>query len=382
MGKLYTGLSVLEAAVARMENIYREGHRAVVSFSGGKDSTVAMEVCIIAARNTGRLPVDVVMRDEEIMFPGTFEYAERVWRRPEVNMLWISPRQPIINIFNRHMPYYWVFDPLLEPEQWVRQPPPWITWTTTNNIEAMNTPVHFPPAEGKALFSVTGIRGQESRTRLMSIYSTGNGFMTKPTKFGVRNLRPLYDWTDGDVWKFIRDNRLDYNTCYDTLHRMGVPRSVLRIAPPLMMPSSIPNLQKAARAWPAWFDRVCDRCPGVRTGVQFGRRAIQPRRRYGETWKETFYRECVDEAPAWIRERALKAMERQLRYHAHHSTQPLPDVAPCEPCFKGNYKQASWKLMARDTYGGDPFSYRLDLPHIPPEQFREGAGVWEGKPTW
>src|SRR5262245_28576537 len=115
--------NVFDAALDRLTSLYAEGHRLVVSFSAGKDSGVCLELAILAARTTGRLPVDVVMRDEEIMYPGTFEYAERVAARPEVRFRWLIAHQPIVNVFDRLSPYFWTFDPLLPPEEWVRQPP-------------------------------------------------------------------------------------------------------------------------------------------------------------------------------------------------------------------------------------------------------------------
>jgi len=49
-----------------MVEVYEAGHHVVVSFSAGKDSGVCLEVCLLAAKETGNLPLDVVMRDEEI----------------------------------------------------------------------------------------------------------------------------------------------------------------------------------------------------------------------------------------------------------------------------------------------------------------------------
>ena len=143
MPKRMLTVDVYDAAVQRMQGLYSLGHRIVVSFSGGKDSTVALEVCIEAARRTGRLPVDVVMRDEEIMFPGTFEYCERVMNRPEVSFVWLVMGQPIVNAFNRSEPYWWVFDDLAR-DRWVRQPPPWAVFVRENSITEMTTPGRFP----------------------------------------------------------------------------------------------------------------------------------------------------------------------------------------------------------------------------------------------
>src|SRR6059036_106266 len=123
MGIRRLSIDTFTAAGQRLIGLYGEGHRIVVSFSAGKDSGVCLELAIMAARETGRLPVEVVMRDEEIMFPGTFEYPERQAARSEIDFHWIVANQPIINIFNRAAPYFWVFDPRLSPDEWVRQPP-------------------------------------------------------------------------------------------------------------------------------------------------------------------------------------------------------------------------------------------------------------------
>ena len=84
MTRRLLGMTVFDAAIERMVEVYEQGHRVVVSVSGGKDSTCLLEVAVIAAEITGRLPVEAVTRDEEIMFPGTYEYLERVWQRDDV----------------------------------------------------------------------------------------------------------------------------------------------------------------------------------------------------------------------------------------------------------------------------------------------------------
>ncbi len=372
-------VDVFEAAVRRLYDLYAAGHRVVVSFSGGKDSGVVLEVAIIAARRAGRLPVDVVMRDEEIMFPGTFEYAERVALRPEVRFHWLVAHQPIVNVFNREQPYWWVFDPLLPPQRWVRQPPDWAIRIPTLNIDSMTTPERFPPAPGKHLYAAIGLRVQESMGRLYGLFSAG-GHITRPNRHGVRNVWPIYDWTDADVWRAIAVNKWDVNEAYNVLHRLGLPRERLRIAPPTLTQAGVPSLRLAAKAWPKWFDRVCQRLPGVRAVVHYGLRAVQPHRRLGETWERCFWRTCVEEAPAWIAERARRVAAQYASAHARHSTAPLPEVEPCYHC---QSKIGSWRMLAHVMYNGDPFSMKaVSLPYVEPEAFRPGAGTWQGRPTW
>ena len=378
MGRTYIGIDVFNAALERLEEAFGAGHRVVVSFSGGKDSTVTLELALIAAANTGRGPVEVVMRDEEIMLPGTFEYCERVAARDDVDLHWVIAGQPIVNAFNREQPYWWVFDQTLSEDEWVRKPPDFAYWIPDLNIERMITAESFPPAEGRDLIVLMGLRGAESRNRMFGTYSS-KGWLTKVQPAGYRKGRPIYDWSDGDVWKAIKDGGWDYSKAYDVMYRLGVSHRDLRIAPPTMRAASIQHLQVALKAWPQWFDKVNQRCPGVRTAAQYGRRAVEPPRRPGETWEQCYYRTCLSDAPDWIKERSEIAMNFALKRHAQHSTAPLPQVHNCPRC----PSLGSWELLCKYLYMGDPFSFSLkDIPPVDPEYFRAGAGVWGGKATW
>lgn len=371
--------NVFEESIKRMEKIYSEGHHIVVSFSGGKDSTAMLEVCMIAARNTGKLPIEVIMRDEEIMFPGTFEYCERIAKRKDIKFYWYIMNQPVVNMFNRACPYFWVFDPLLPKEKWVRQPPDYAIYLKDNSITRMVTPERFPADEGKKIISCIGLRAQESMNRKMGIMSS-KGFMTKhPNSCGVYYARPIYDWTDSDVWKIIKDDNLDYNKAYDVMFRLGLPKNLLRIAPPTMAVAGIRNLKVAYQAFPEWFDKVCERLPGVRSAVYFGRRVVEPHRRLGETWEECFHRECIKDAPKWIADRATKLKGGVTKAHQTHSSTEIPQIKRCVRCGM----IGSWKSMAYAMYFGDCFSQKQKfLPEVEPEFFRPGSGKWLGKPTF
>jgi predicted phosphoadenosine phosphosulfate sulfurtransferase len=63
--KFYTGQNVLDSALSRYEYMFRTGH-VVISFSGGKDSGILVELGLMAKEMYGfSQPLHVVMRDEE-----------------------------------------------------------------------------------------------------------------------------------------------------------------------------------------------------------------------------------------------------------------------------------------------------------------------------
>jgi 3'-phosphoadenosine 5'-phosphosulfate sulfotransferase (PAPS reductase)/FAD synthetase len=278
MRRVKLGYDVFDAAVNRLVSVYEQGHTVVVSMSGGKDSAICLEIALIAAEMTGSLPVNACLQDEEIAYPGTFEYLERVAARPDVNFKWFVCHQPMVNVFNRPSPYFWCFDKLLSPDEWVRTPPECAIENPEQNIESIVNPKWFPVPEGKHLVDVTGLRVSESAKRLLGLVSS-RGYMTSVDKRGGRpyqRCRPIYDWTDSDVWRAFHENGWDYNRAYDVMVRMGIPKKQLRIGPPTMNVYAADALKVASRAWPRWFDRVCKRLPGVRQAGHFGRLAATP----------------------------------------------------------------------------------------------------------
>jgi predicted phosphoadenosine phosphosulfate sulfurtransferase len=374
--KLYdTQTNVYTAAKERLRDHYRAGDRLVISISGGKDSTVIMELAIEVAREEGLLPVEVITRDEEIMYPGTFEYLERVAQRNEVSMNWVIAGQPIINAYNRYYPYWWVFDPEQE-DKWVRRPPSFAQYIPEQNIAGMTTTTRFPTPN--RLIAVIGLRADESLTRANRIASTRTALTKHPSAYGAYNLAPIYDWTDEDVWKAIRDKGWDYNRAYNELFQVGVHKKRLRIAPPSMS-QGMDLLKYALRLWPSWFDKADQRIPGIRTVARFGKRALMPFLNYNETWEQCYQR-LIEDAEAnapWLAQRMHKALADHISHHAAHSTTPIPMVKQnrCLLCKPKN--PGSWQGLCLTMYNGDPWSHNnQELPPLEPYTLREGAKGW------
>ena len=382
MARLYLGNNVFDRALSRVMYLYETGD-VVVSFSGGKDSTCCLELARKAAKHMGVGKVTVIMNDEEICYPGTYEYAERVANQKDIDFHWCYMNNANPNPFNRDQPYWWAFDPTVDESKWVRKYPDFakkISRTTDlYDLCTLDQLPHFPTKNGIDLYDVVGIRVQESPKRAMALasmqgnYITGKDFPPEKGYREIRNAWPIYDWRDGDVWKAIRDNGWDYNSAYDTMFKMGVPASGMRIAPITLNGAAIAQLSLAMRAWPHWFDRVAERIPGIRTAAKFGVQTCSPQRKLQETWEECFHRTCIEEAPLWVAERARKAKANTLSRHSKHSTTPFPDVASCVACGL----VGSWKELAHKAWDGDPVSLYLGLGYVEPEFFRKGAGVFK-----
>lgn len=383
MPKVYDGdVTVYQAAKERFRSYLLNGDRLVCSISGGKDSTIIMELMIEVAREEGALPIEVVTRDEEIMYPGTFEYLERVAQRVnEVTMNWVIAGQAIINAYNRFSPYWWVFDPD-EQDKWVREPPAWAVKIDTQVIEGMVSQERFPVSGSQRLIACTGLRANESLMRMNRIASTGGALTKHPTDYGAYTLAAIYDWLDEDVWRAIREKGWDYNTAYNALYRMGVPKNRLRIAPPSMR-QGMATLGTAQKLWPTWFDKVERRLPGMRAAAYYGRRALMPYLQRGETWQDVMDRireDAVTSAP-WMVARIDKAVKSALSRHKSHSTAPYPQTEKmkCTQC--PPHTPGSWEKLATSLYNGDPWcNYNQDLEPLDPRELNPAKRGWyEGK---
>lgn len=260
------------------------------------------------------------------------------------------------------------------------KPPSWATWIDDQNITALVHQKRYPIREGTKLIAVTGIRAQESLQRLSRIASTGGALTKNPTApDGSYVLAPIYDWSDSDVWKFIKDFGVDYNQAYNDLFRIGVPRRLQRIAPPTMK-EGVHQLKFLYRLYPHWFNEFDKRVPGVRMAALYGKNAYQPIRYIGESWSDVFERGLKAAEAAgvtWLVERMLEGRTIILREHKSHSDSELPELARnlCKNCLPR--LPGSWQGFTKAIWNGDPYAGKIQrLAFLEPETIRAGAGKW------
>lgn len=114
------GVDVLTAARCRLDVIYENFDCVSVSFSGGKDSGVLLELAVEAARRSSRLPVKVLIIDLEGQYKHTIQYIERMIKRKEVEATWVCLPLNLRNSISQFRPFWTCWDPHIDSEEWIR----------------------------------------------------------------------------------------------------------------------------------------------------------------------------------------------------------------------------------------------------------------------
>lgn len=219
--------NVLEAARTRISNLFDTGCKVYLSFSSGKDSLCLSSITYDLIRE-GRIhgqQLTVIFIDEEGLYPSMVEAAER-WRK---------------NFASIGVPFLWfclpfkqvsVIDHLSSSESWITWEPG-ISWMRDPPEGAiMSHPLLRYPGEmnyqtfcTKAFsdgIQMIGLRSVESLTRYQCI---ARATFDRPTG----KFYPLYDWTDTDVWYYIRERDLEFPEIYMRLYEAGVSKRQLRL---------------------------------------------------------------------------------------------------------------------------------------------------------
>jgi len=252
MMKRYVSENVCEALMDRLRYIFSEFDNIYVSFSGGKDSGLLLNLVLDFQRKYyPDRKIGVFHQDFEAQYTVTTEYVTRTFDRiaHEVEPYWVCLPMATRTALSNYEMFWYPWDDEKE-DCWVRPMPdrPYVINLKNNPITTYQYKMHqedlarqfgrwYRMTHGeKKTICLLGMRADESLQRYNGIVNKKYGYKGKcwiSRQFkDVWCASPLYDWTHCDVWHANYLFNYDYNRLYDLYYRAGVKLDQMRVASP------------------------------------------------------------------------------------------------------------------------------------------------------
>lgn len=247
--KIYQEQNVYQASNERLEEIFNGFEHIYFMLSGGKDSSLLLQLANNKAEEMGKT-FDCLFVDLEAQYKHTIEHVKELTTLSQIrNFYWVTMPLQLRNAVSVLQPKWVCWSPTQE-DIWVREMP-------ENTINVYNHPFDFYELgmefedfveefqkwysrkyEGD-IATVIGIRSDESLNRYRTIANpnktvwNGNQWTTllHGTK-DVWNVYPIYDWKTTDVWGAISKFNFKYNEIYELMYKNGVTIHEQRLCQP------------------------------------------------------------------------------------------------------------------------------------------------------
>lgn len=252
MCKEYLQENVYEAFQSRMEFVFREFGNIYVSFSGGKDSGLLLNL-VLEYRNK-HYPhriIGVFHQDFEAQYTTTTEYVENTFAKltDRVERYWVCLPMATRTALSSYQMFWYPWDDQKQ-DIWVR-PMPKYSYVINLTHNPISTYKYRMPEEDLAkqfgrwyrishgnqrTICLLGIRADESLQRYSGFVNKKHGYkqqcwITKQFK-DVSEGSPLYDWSVKDIWHAYYRFGYKYNKLYDLYYKAGLKVSQMRMASP------------------------------------------------------------------------------------------------------------------------------------------------------
>lgn len=284
--KKYLDKNVYEAFKERINYIFDEFEHIYVSLSGGKDSSVTLQLIDIEAQKRHR-KVDVMFIDYEAQYQMTIDHVNELKQLKSIGEFYhICLPFKAANSNSIFQPNWYPWNEKYK-DIWVRNLP-------EDSINQYNHP--FGDLYNENLFlrglfkmfstwykdlhgtdkvaNIIGLRSDESMNRFRAIafgkslykdinWTTDNGN-------GIYSCYPIYDFRTEDVWVAVSKFDFKYNLAYDLMYKNGLSIHEQRIAQPYGF-KQFRSLEQWSLIEPETWIKVVNRVSGANFGNMYGK---------------------------------------------------------------------------------------------------------------
>jgi predicted phosphoadenosine phosphosulfate sulfurtransferase len=332
MKRIYKTSNVYDATQERLDFIFANFPRIYLSFSGGKDSGVMLNLVIDYMRKHGiTKKIGIQILDNEANYEYSLTFMHSI----------LQKNLDILEV-------YWCCLPITLPctvssyaidwqcwgerdrERWIRPMPPQEYVVNINNhkFDFFKEDMDFGEfwdgfaewySQGQLTANLIGIRAVESLNRFRAIMNdrkeTLEGRMwTKKNTANVFNCYPIYDWRTEDIWTANAKFEWEYNGLYDIFYKAGVPVHSMRVASPFMSESKS-SLGLYRVIDPHTWAKLCARVQGANFVATYGKQLKYHSFKLpeGHTWK-SFTKFLLDTLPKEVAENFRMRFAQSILY--------------------------------------------------------------------
>lgn len=335
--RVYQGVNVWDATQDRLKFIFDNFEKVYVSFSGGKDSGVLLNLVIDYVRaNCPDRKIGVQVMDNEANYTLSTEFMLKILddNRDILDIYWCCLPITIgcaVSVYHSDW-QCWGND---YRDRWIQDRPDRdyvVTWENRIEkgfdwFEENSWYDHFWDdfaewySDGVPTANLIGIRTQESLNRFRAIMNEGKttkkGKMwTKKNTDWVFNCYPIFDWRTDDIWTATAKNEWSYNKLYDMFYKAGVPINSMRVASPFMSEAkSSLNMYRVID--PKIWTRLVSRVNGANFVATYGKQLDYKSVKLpeGHTWK-SFVKFLLKTLPKETSENFKQRFAQGLRFWA------------------------------------------------------------------
>jgi len=281
MPKIYREINVLDAALERIRYIFSNFDHVYITVSGGKDSSVMVQLTERIATEMSR-SYDVLFVDLEAQYERTIRHVYELKKLQHIGTFYhVALPIALRNSVSMLQPKWVCWDENAK-ELWVRPLPedaitihscPWDWFRRGEEFEEfiVQFAKWYQETNGGLCACGVGIRTDESLNRFHTIafYDKKIEFehrhWTTQTSKNMYNFYPLYDWRVEDIWGAVSRLNLLSNEIYELMYKNGLSIHQQRLCQPYG-DDQRNGLDQFRALEPETWERVLSRVNGVNFG--------------------------------------------------------------------------------------------------------------------